>query len=48
MSIKRARWANHPSLGNLEQDFTNEKDQPYRTVVIAGENGTGKKPVKLK
>lgn len=43
MKIKKAKWLNHPILGNLELDFTNNaNEQPYNTVLFAGENGTGK------
>ena len=42
MSIRHIQWSGHSSLGNLELDFTDDDGQPYRTIVIAGENGTGK------
>ena len=46
MLIKKIKWANHPVLGNLELDlFNSTTGQPYQTIVLAGENGTGKTTV---
>ena len=43
MKIRKVKWANHPILGNLELDLVNPAtNKPYSTVVLAGENGTGK------
>ena len=43
MKIRTVKWANHPILGNLELDFVNpDTNKPYSTIVLAGENGTGK------
>lgn len=43
MKLKKVRWDSHPILGDLELDFTNEATgSPYDTIIIAGENGTGK------
>ena len=43
MKIKKIKWPNHPILGNLELDFTNNANgQPFNTILFAGENGTGK------
>ena len=43
MKIRKVKWANHPILGNLELDFVNPvTNKPYSTIVLAGENGTGK------
>jgi len=43
MKIKKVKWNNHPILGNLELDFMNSATgEPFDTVLIAGENGTGK------
>ena len=39
--ITRVKWKNHNVLGNLELDFTKD-GKPCNTIVIAGENGTGK------
>ena len=35
-------WNNDPVLGNLKIDLTKANGTPYSTIVIAGENGTGK------
>lgn len=40
--IKKIRWNNHDSLGNLELDFTKDDGSAYGTIVFAGENGSGK------
>lgn len=41
--IKRIKWKDHPILGNLELDFTkNGGNKIYNTIVLIGENGTGK------
>lgn len=40
--IREIKWKNHPILGNLTLDFTKTDGTPYSTIVIAGENGTGK------
>ena len=40
--IKKIKWRNHQILGNLELDFTKTDGGIYNTVVLAGENGTGK------
>lgn len=40
--IKRVQFKNHPVLGNLCLDFCNLEGNPVDTVIIAGENGTGK------
>lgn len=40
--IKKIKWKDHNILGNLELDFTKEDGTIYNTIVIAGENGTGK------
>jgi len=43
MRIRKVKWANHSILGNLELNFINPiTDKPYSTIVLAGENGTGK------
>lgn len=43
MKIRKVKWANHPILGNLELNFINPTaNKPYSTIVLAGENGTGK------
>lgn len=40
--IRKIKWNNHDILGNLELDFTKPDGSIYNTVVLAGENGTGK------
>ena len=40
--IKRIQWKDSNVLGNLELDFTKPDGTAYNTVVIAGENGSGK------
>ena len=43
MKIRKLKYKNHKILGNLELDFVNPAtNQPYDTVVLIGENGTGK------
>lgn len=40
--INKVKWNNHASLGNLELDFLKDDGSAYSTIVLAGENGTGK------
>lgn len=40
--ITRLKWNNHEILGNLELNFTKNDGTPYSTIILAGENGTGK------
>lgn len=43
MKIRKIKYKDHKILGNLELDFTNPSThQAYNTVVLVGENGTGK------
>ena len=42
MKIKSIKFTNHPILGNLLLDFCDLSGNPVDTVIIAGENGTGK------
>lgn len=35
-------WRNDPILGNLKLNLAKADGTPYKTIVIAGENGTGK------
>jgi predicted ATP-binding protein involved in virulence len=43
MKIRKVKWKNHSVLGNLELDFINYiTNQPFETIILAGENGTGK------
>ena len=40
--IKRIKWKNYQALGNLELDFCKADGTPYSTIILAGDNGTGK------
>lgn len=40
--IRKIKWNSHNVLGNLELDFTKPDGSTYNTIVLAGENGTGK------
>ena len=40
--IKRIKWKDSKILGDLELNFTKPDGTAYNTVVIAGENGSGK------
>ena len=40
--IKKIKWKEHPILGNLELDFCKKDNICYNTIILAGENGTGK------
>ena len=40
--IKKLKWNNHYSLGNLELNFRKDDGTAYNTIILAGENGTGK------
>ena len=43
MKLRKVKWNNHPILGDLELNFVNpEKNEPYETIILAGENVTGK------
>jgi predicted ATP-binding protein involved in virulence len=42
MKLKKVEWNNHPILGNLELDFSKSNGEIYDTIILAGENGTGK------
>ncbi len=43
--IRKIKWNNHDVLGDLELDFTKPDGSIYNTIVLAGENGTGKTTV---
>ncbi len=46
MKIKKVKWNNHPILGNLLLDFCNDSTgEPYESIILAGENGTGKSTI---
>ena len=40
--IRKIKWDNHEILGNLELDFTKSDGTICNTIILAGENGTGK------
>lgn len=40
--IKNLKFKNHKVLGNLSLDFSKDTGEPYNTIVLAGENGSGK------
>lgn len=43
MKIRKLKYKNHNILGNLELNFVNPtNNKPYSTIVLVGENGTGK------
>ncbi|MBQ6147763.1 AAA family ATPase [Candidatus Saccharibacteria bacterium] len=42
MKISKLKFLNHPTLKNLELDFTDTAGGVYDTVIFAGENGNGK------
>lgn len=43
--IKRIKFKNHPVLKNLELNFCDDNGNAVDTVIIAGENGTGKSTI---
>lgn len=43
--IRKIKYINHEILGNLELDFCDEFGNSVDTVIIAGENGTGKSTI---
>ena len=43
--IRGVRFVDHPVLGNLTLDFCDRNGVPVDTVILAGENGTGKSTV---
>jgi len=46
MKIRRVKWKDHPTLGNLVLDFLNTSSgHPFQTIIFAGENGVGKSTV---
>lgn len=40
--ITKLKWKNHSILDDLELDFTDSAGKVYNTIILAGENGTGK------
>lgn len=46
MKLRKIKWSNHPVLGELTLDFiNNQTGKPYNTILLAGENGTGKSTI---
>lgn len=45
IKIKSIKFKTHPILGNLHLDFCDKNGNPADTIIIAGENGTGKTTV---
>ena len=45
MKLRKVKWQNHPVLGNLELDFTRDDGTAYDTVILIGENDSGKTSV---
>lgn len=43
--IRKITFHNHPILGNLFLDFCNPEGKSVDTVILAGENGTGKSTI---
>ena len=43
--IRKVNFVNHPVLGNLKLDFCDQNGNAVDTVIIAGENGTGKSTI---
>lgn len=42
MKIRKVKFENHPILGNINLDFTDENGNTVNTIILAGENGAGK------
>lgn len=42
MKLKKIKFYNHKILNNLEVDFCDNSGRPLNTIVLIGENGTGK------
>lgn len=40
--LKKLKWNNYNALKNLELDFSKPDGTLYNTIILAGENGTGK------
>ncbi|WP_395605115.1 AAA family ATPase [Pseudomonas sp. B16120] len=46
MKLRKIKWNKHPVLGDLTLDFINYRTgTPYSTILLAGENGTGKSTI---
>ena len=42
LKIGKIEWRNHPILGNLQLNLMKSEREVFSTIVLAGENGTGK------
>lgn len=42
MKFRKVTLSNHPIWGNVNFDFTDAQGHTVDTIIIAGENGTGK------
>ena len=42
MRLADLEFKNHPILGNLKLNFTNENGMIYENIILVGENGCGK------
>lgn len=40
--LKKVKWNNYKTLKNLELNFCKDDGSSYSTIILAGENGTGK------
>lgn len=45
MQLLNLSLQDHPGVGNLSITFTDEQENPYPVIVIAGSNGTGKSAI---
>ena len=43
--IRKIKFKNHPVLKNLELNFCDSNGKAMDTIIIAGENGTGKSTI---
>lgn len=43
--IKRIKFCKHSVLNDLELNFCDKEDRPVDTIILAGENGTGKSTI---
>ncbi len=42
MKIRKIQFSGHPVLGDLKLDFTDQEGKVIDTIILAGDNGTGK------
>lgn len=45
MQLLSLSLEDHPGVGDLSITFTDEQDNPYPVIVVAGSNGTGKSAI---